>query len=280
MCFLHVLVENLLLVPFLFLTYLLLEAVEDRAQGRLARFVWKTRRWGPLAGALAGTVPQCGFSAAMASLYAGGVVTAGTLAAVFLSTSDELIPVLLSAQVPAGVLFKIVGLKVAFGLFVGVVVDAVLARCRPSAAPRQVADLCAHSHCGCGKRHGIVVPALIHTAEIFAFILIVSGVVHVLFHQAGPDVLKGFVLNRPVVGELLGGLLGLVPNCAASVAAARLYVEGGMSAGALLASSLTGSGIGLLVLFRTNRRWRENLLFLVLVYGAGTVCGMLGGLLF
>ena len=280
MCFVHILIENLLLIPFLFLTYLLLEAVEVHAQGRLARFVGKTRRWGPMAGALAGVVPQCGFSAAVASLYAGGVVTAGTLVAVFLSTSDELIPVLLSAQIPTRILMKILVLKVLFGLLVGCAVDVVLKRWHPQEAPRHVSDLCAHSHCGCGKHHGIMVPALIHTLEIFVFILIVSGVVHGLFHHAGSDVLKRFVLNKPIIGELLGGVLGLVPNCAASVAAARLYVEGGMSAGALLASSLTGSGIGLLVLFRTNRRWKENSLILVLVYVTGVLCGGVGGLLF
>ena len=135
----------------------------------------------------------------------------------------------------------------------------------------------AHSRCGCAEHKGIVVPALIHTAEIFFFILVVSGVLELALHFAGEDVLKSFVLNKPVVGELLAGVAGMVPNCAVSVAFAQLYAEGGMSAGALMASSFTGSGLGLLVLFRTNRNLKENLAILAVVYFAGVALGWLTG---
>ena len=155
-----ILVDNLLLLPFLFPTYLVLEAIEAHAGGALERALGRARRWGPLAGSLSGVVPQCGFSAAAASLYAGGVITAGTLVAVFLSTSDELIPVLVSKAMPLGLLVKIVGLKVAFGLAAGLAVDAYL-RARGACAPApHVGDLCAHSRCGCAEHKGIVVPAL------------------------------------------------------------------------------------------------------------------------
>ena len=274
------LLDNLLLLPFLFVTYLVLEMLEARAEGALERGLGRTRRFGPLFGALAGVFPQCGFSAAAASLYAGGAITAGTLVAVFLSTSDELIPVLVSKSVPLGLMVKIVGLKVAVGLVAGLVVDAFLrARGGRSPAPH-VEELCAHSRCGCTEHKGIVVPALIHTAEIFFFILIVSGVIEIALHFAGEDVLKSFVLNKPVLGELLAGLAGMVPNCAVSVAFAQLYVDGGMSAGALMAGSLAGSGLGLLVLFRTNRRLKDNLLILAAVYLFGVVFGHLAGYLF
>ena len=275
-----ILVDNLLLLPFLFPTYLVLEAIEAHAGGALERTLGRARRWGPLAGALSGAVPQCGFSAAAASLYAGGVVTAGTLVAVFLSTSDELIPVLVSKSVPLGLMVKIVGLKVAFGLMAGLMVDAFL-RARDAQVPApHVEELCAHSRCGCTEHKGIVVPALIHTAEIFFFILVVSGILELALHFAGEDVLKSFVLNKPVVGELLAGLAGMVPNCAVSVAFAQLYVDGGMSAGALMAGSLAGSGLGLLVLFRTHRRLKDNLLILAAVYAFGVVFGHLAGYLF
>ena len=271
-------VDNLLLLPFLFATYLALEAVEAHAGGALERMLGRVRRIGPLFGALAGAVPQCGFSAAAASMYAGGVIGAGTLVAVFLSTSDELIPVLVSAKAPVGLVARIVVLKVAAGLFAGFATSAVLAwRGRPAATPR-VGDLCAHSRCGCKERRGILVPALIHTAEIFLFVLLVSGAVEIALHFCGEDALESFVLNKPVVGELLGGLLGLVPNCAVSVSAAQMYLKGGMSAGALMASSLAGSGVGLAVLFRTNRNWRENLAILAAVYVLGVVLGHFAGL--
>ena len=275
-----ILVDNLLLLPFLFPTYLVLETIEAHAGGALERALGRARRWGPFVGSLSGAVPQCGFSAAAASLYAGGVITVGTLVAVFLSTSDELIPVLVSKAMPIDLLVKIVGLKVAFGLVAGLVVDAFL-RARGARTPApHVADLCAHSRCGCAEHKGIVVPALIHTAEIFFFILVVSGLLELALHFAGEDVLKSFILNKPVLGELLAGLAGMVPNCAVSVAFAQLYAEGGMSAGALMAGSLAGSGLGLLVLFRTHRRLKDNLLILATVYAFGVVFGHFAGYLF
>ena len=275
-----ILVDNLLLLPFLFPTYLVLEAIEAHAGGALERTLGRARSWGPFVGALSGAVPQCGFSAAAASLYAGGVITVGTLVAVFLSTSDELIPVLVSKAMPMGLLVKIVGLKILFGFAAGLAVDAVL-RARGKWMPSpHVGDLCAHSRCGCAEHHGIVISALIHTAEIFLFILVVSGVLELALHFAGDDVLKSFVLNKPVIGELLAGLAGMLPNCAVSVAFAQLYAEGGMSAGALMAGSLAGSGLGLLVLFRTHRRMKDNLLILAAVYMFGVVFGHLAGYLF
>lgn len=275
-----ILVDNLLLLPFLFPTYLVLEAIEAHAGGALERWLGRARVWGPIAGSLSGAVPQCGFSAAAASLYAGGVITVGTLVAVFLSTSDELIPVLVSKKMPIGLLVKIVGLKVVFGLVAGLAVDAFLrVRGARTLAPH-VEELCAHSRCGCAEHKGIVVPALIHTAEIFLFILVVSGILELALHFAGEDVLKSFVLNKPVLGELLAGLAGMVPNCAVSVAFAQLYAEGGMSAGALMSGSLSGSGLGMLVLFRTHRRLKENLLILATVYIFGVVFGHLAGYLF
>ncbi len=273
------LVENLLLLPFLFPAYLVLEWVEAHAGGALGRKLGRVSQWGPFFGAAAGVVPQCGFSAAAASLYAGGVITAGTLVAVFLSTSDELIPVLLSKQVPVSFLCRLVGLKILFAVFAGFAVNAFLfcmGRCGPSP---HVGELCAQSHCSCAERKGIVVPALIHTLEIFVFLLVISGIIELVLHFCGgEEALKGCILNKPFVGELLGGVVGLIPNCAVSVACADLYVEGGMSAGALVASSLTGAGMGFLVLLRTHRHLRQNLAILAVVYVFGVVFGAVGGL--
>ena len=275
------LVENLLLLPFLFPAYLVLEWVEAHAGDALERKLGRVSQWGPFFGAAAGVVPQCGFSAAAASLYAGGVVTAGTLLAVFLSTSDELIPVLLSKQVPVPFLCKIAGLKILFAVFAGFAVNAFLYCIGRRGSSPHVAELCEHSRCSCEVRHGIVVPALIHTAEIFVFILVVSGIVELTLHFCGGEAfLKGDsgLFNRAFVGEALGGLVGLVPNCAASVASAELYARDCMSAGALLASSLTGAGMGVLVLFRTHRHFLQNVGILAALYGFGVVFGCLGGL--
>ena len=271
--------ETAMLLPFLFVTYLVLEAVEAHAGGLLERWLERAKSVGPLAGGLAGAIPQCGVSAAAASFYAGGVVTVGTLVAVFLSTSDELIPVLISKQAPTALMFKIVALKIVAGMIIGFSLDAVLSFARHSRRHVEVHELCEHSRCGCGEHKGILVPALIHTAEIFFFIAVVSGAIHLAMHVWGEGCLESLRLNTPIVGELLAGLLGLIPNCAVSVAGAELYCKGAMSAGALMASSFTGSGLGLLVLFRTNRNLRENLSILASVYVIGVVLGWLAGFL-
>ena len=269
--------ETLLLLPFLFATYLVLEAIEAHAGGALEKFLERARSVGPAAGALAGAIPQCGVSAAAASFYAGGVITAGTLLAVFLSTSDELIPVLLSERVPVALLAKIVGIKVACALGVGFLANGILAFVRHSRRDVAIHDLCAHSHCGCHEHKGILVPALIHTLEIFVFIVVISGAIELCMHYFGEDSLSTLRLNRPFFGELAAGALGLIPNCAVSVAGAKLYLAGAMSPGALMASSFTGSGLGLLVLFRTNRSLKENLALLVIVYALGVLLGMATG---
>ncbi len=274
------LTENLLLLPFLFPAYLALEWVEAHAGDALERKLGRVTFWGPLFGALAGVVPQCGFSAAAASLYAGGVVTAGTLVAVFLSTSDELLPILFAEPgVSSEFLLKLVALKVVFACVAGFIVSGVLAAFGRGGPKPKVEELCAHSRCSCGKHEGIVLPALIHTAEIFVFLLIVSGAVELTLHFCGgEEALQGLVFNKPIVGELLAGLVGMVPNCAASAACAKVYAAGGMSAGALVASSLTGAGVGLLVLFRTHRHMWGNLAIVATVYVFGVLFGCISGI--
>ncbi len=271
--------ETLLLLPFLFATYLVLEAIEAKAGGALEKFLERARSIGPLAGALAGAIPQCGVSAAAASFYAGGIITVGTLVSVFLSTSDELLPVLLSERAPISLMLKIVGLKVVFAIAVGFTINGVFAALRRFRREVSVHELCEHSHCGCRDHKGILVPALIHTAEIFVFIVIISGAIELAMHYFGEDCLQRLRLTTPFFGELAAGALGLIPNCAVSVAGAKLYLAGAMSPGALMASSFTGSGLGLLVLFRTNRNLKENLSILASVYVIGVLLGWLCGAL-
>lgn len=269
--------ETLLLLPFLFVTYLVLETIEAHTGGALERFLERTRSVGPAAGAIAGAVPQCGVSAAAASLYAGGVITVGTLIAVFLSTSDELLPVLISKRASSVLMLKIVGIKVVAALAIGFVINGLLVAFRHMRREVSVHELCAHSHCGCHEHKGVLVPALIHTLEIFVFIVIISGAIELCMHYFGSDCLQSLRLTKPYIGELAAGALGLIPNCAVSVAGADLYMENAMSSGALMASSFTGSGLGLLVLFRTNRNLKENLMILVTIYVIGVLLGILTG---
>ena len=274
------LIENLLLLPFLFVTYLVLEILEARAGSALERSLGRTRCLGPLFGSLAGAVPQCGFSAAAASFYAGGAITAGTLVSVFLSTSDELIPVLISEKAPLSLILKILGIKVTVGMFAGFAVNAILSLFGKGEPKLNVGELCAHSRCSCHEHKGVVRPALVHTAEIFVFIVAISGLVHIFLHLLGEEGIRNLILNEPWYGEAIAGLVGFIPNCAVSVSGAQIYLKGGMSAGALMSMSLTGAGVGLLVLFRTNRHLWQNIAIMFCIYAVGVLFGRLAGFLF
>ena len=271
---LDTLLDGAKILPFLFLAYLLMELLERKAGEKSVRMVDRAGKAGPLIGSLLGVVPQCGFSAATANLYAGGVITRGTLIAVFLSTSDEMLPILIGERAGAALIAKILLAKFAIGLIVGMAIDAVM-RERPH---MHIHELCEQADCGC-EEEGIWKPAVKHTLQIFAFVLVVSFALNALMHFVGEEALEGFVLNRPVAGELLAALIGLIPNCAASVAITKIYLAGGMSAGAMLAGLLSGAGVGVLVLLRANRHLKDNIVSIGILYGSAVLFGLLAGML-
>ncbi len=259
------------LLPFLFAAYLLMEYLEHRAGEHTDRLIRGAGRLGPVIGAAAGAVPQCGFSAAAANLYTGRVVSLGTLIAIFLSTSDEMLPILISERVSGGLILKILGLKVLIGAAAGLCVDWVVSG-RKRELPH-IHELCEQEHCHCEK--GIVRSAASHTLRIFLFVLLISLGLNLALYLVGEEALGGMILNRPVLGQLLAGLIGLIPNCAASVAITQLYLSGGMSFGAMMSGLLSGAGVGVLILFRVNRDRRENLRIVALLYGIGVLAGLL-----
>ncbi len=272
----HTLLDSVKVLPFLFLTYLALEFLEKRMEETSVSLVHRSRKWGPLVGAALGVIPQCGFSAAASSLYSGGVISLGTLLAVFLSTSDEMLPIFLSHQVEPLLILKVLGVKFLAALLAGFAIDWVVRRLQKGRS-KTIHEMCEKEGCHC--EDGILKSALLHTAKIFLFLVIVTYVVTLAVHLLGEEKLAGFILNQPVLGELLAGIIGLIPNCAASVVITELYLQGGMSAGAMLSGLLVGSGVGVLTLFRANRNWKENLTILALLYGTGVVLGFVCGLL-
>ena len=274
--FLDALLDSVKLLPFLFAAYLAIEFIEDRAEEKTVALVHRAGRWGPVLGAALGVIPQCGFSAATANLYAGGIITRGTVLAVFLSTSDEMLPILISSSAPASLIFKLLGYKVLAGIVIGVAVDTVAAKLG-YVRNKSIHEMCEQEHCHC--EDGMFKSALRHTVKIFLFLFIVTFALNLLVEAVGTDKLGAFVLNRPVAGELLGGIIGLIPNCAASVVLTTLYLEGAMSGGAMLSGLLVGSGVGLLVLFRMNRDWRDNLVTVGLLYAGGVIFGLLADVL-
>jgi hypothetical protein len=263
------------LLPFLFLTYLIMEYLEHRTGGKTARFVGNAGRLGPLLGAAAGVVPQCGFSAAAASLFSGGVISVGTLLAIFLSTSDEMLPILISEAVHVSTIVKILLTKLAIGAVTGFALDLIFRNFLSSRSEKEkdIHDLCQQEHCHC--QEGIWRSALRHTLQIAFFIFLVSLVIGLLIRLAGEDALAGFLTGQPVLGVFLAALIGLIPNCASSVVLTELYLQGALGSGQMMAGLLVGAGVGILVLFRTNHRMEENLKITGTLYAVGVLWGLL-----
>lgn len=266
--------DTVKLVPFLLVTYLAMEYLEHKTGQKAQGLVRKAGRLGPVIGGALGVVPQCGFSAAASGLYAGRVITLGTLLAIYLSTSDEMLPILISEQAPAGTIALILLAKAAIGMAAGFVMDAVFSSPREEA--HHIHEICEQEHCHCGEG-SIFRSALVHTVQISGFILIITFLLNLLFFLVGEEVLAGLVLNRKVLGPVLAGLVGLIPNCAGSVAITQLYLEGVIGTGAMLSGLLTGTGVGLLVLFRVNHDRKENLKILGLLYSIGVLTGVVVG---
>ena len=271
---LDTLLDSVKMLPFLFGAYLLIEFLEHKASDKLQNALSKSGKHGIVAGAILGTVPQCGFSIAAANLYSGKVITLGTLMAVFISTSDEAIPVLLSSPGNAGVLLKLIIAKIVIALIAGFLVDFVLkARRIPENKPElQDHNVLCH-HCGC--EHGIIKSAIKHTVSIFLFILLVSFLLNGLIAWIGQDTISKVLLTDSIFQPFIAALIGLIPNCAASVMLVQLFLAGSLSFGSVVAGLCTGAGIGLAVLFRANRNWKKNLLILLLLYGIGSISGLI-----
>jgi len=267
---LHAALDTLKIVPFLFLTYLAMELLEHKAGARVMRAVSGAGKAGPAIGAALGLLPQCGFSAAAAGFYAGRVVTLGTLMAVFLATSDEMIAVFVGEGLPAATVFTVLAVKLITGMLVGFFVDAILFKRNRTL---HVEALCEAEGCHCEE--GVWRSALHHTLRITLFVLIINLVLGAVLQFVAPERLAAMLGGLPVLGQGVAALVGLVPNCAASVAIATLYARGVLSAGAMLAGLLSGAGAGLLVLFRTNKHLKENLLFTLVLLVISVAVGCL-----
>ena len=276
----HSVADTLYIIPFLFVTYLAMEWLEHKTGGRAQAAIQRAGAAGPVVGAVVGAVPQCGFSAAAATLWAGRVITLGTLFAVFLSTSDEMLPIFLAEQVPFDVILKIIGAKIIIGMVMGFIVDAALRIARRIDAPLHIHELCEHDHCHCHDGEGgILKSAVKHTLQVTVFIFVITIVLNAVLEVVGEDVLAEFLAANPALSVFGSALVGLVPNCAASVVIAQLYVEGVLGSGAMLAGLLVSAGVGLLVLVRTNRRPRENVAIIVGLYATGVVWGLVANAL-
>ena len=273
--------DSLKILPFLFVTYLIMEYLESHTENRVRDLVKRAGWMGPFWGGLLGAVPQCGFSAAASNLYAGRAISLGTLIAIFLSTSDEMIPIMISEAVPVSKMLKLLLVKLIIGILCGFVIDGFchIRNSRKTGQPEDGEDflierLCEkeHYHCESGS---IVGSALKHTVHIILFVFVITVLLNLAFLFLGEDRLTAVISSRPVSGMFLSGLIGLIPNCGASVLLTQMYLHGVLPASHLIAGLLDGAGVGLLILFRVNPDQKENLRIAFLLYLLAVVFGML-----
>lgn len=272
----HPALETLKMAPILFLAYLLMEWLEAAEGSKISNAFKKAKRTGPLFGAIMGLIPQCGFSGAIAGMYAAGTVTAGTLLAVMLSTSDEMLPVLISAQVSVTLIVLILALKLVIGIICGFAADFIIRR-QNAEREEDIHGFCEREHCSC--KDGIFLSALKHTLKILLIIYIVSVLLHFAVGLVPEETLKT-ILNFPVLSQLAASLIGLIPSCAVSVTLTNLYVEGALGLAPLLCGLLTNGGVGLLVLFRQNKDRKNTLFITALLLVSGLIFGSLAGFIF
>ena len=272
------LIDALKILPFLFVTYLIMESLEHKTGNKTKQLVKKSGKLGPLFGSILGIFPQCGFSAVAASLYAGRVITLGTLIAVFLSTSDEMLPILISESAPIELIVKVLAIKLIIGIIAGFIVDIlhmlIFKKLKKEENDEDaIEDMCEHEHCDC--EHGIVKSAIKHTINILAFIIIITFLINRIIYFIGEDNISNAIAQVPIAGILVSALIGFIPNCAGSVIITELYLSNLISLGSMLAGLLVGSGIGILVLFRTNKNVKDNLKIMGILYVISIMSGFI-----
>ena len=315
----HSIADTLYLIPFLYITYVAMEWLEHKSGTRIQNAIKKAGPAGPFIGAILGVIPQCGFSASAATLYAGRVVTVGTLIAVFLSTSDEMLPIFLAESVPPVTIVAICATKVGIGIVVGFLADIayrIAKRRAQKDRDLRIHELCKDVDCGCGRDceqcrehpelayahkedcpedcdhfhhehdhshdhvHGwkvIFKSALKHTAQIMVFVFLITLALDAVLETVGEEALESVLGGDSFFSIAITSLVGLIPNCAASLLIARLYVEGILGSGAMIAGLLVSAGIGFLVLVRTNKHQKQNAAIIIGMYVVSVLAGCIVG---
>ena len=268
------LIDTVKLIPFLLITYIIMEFIEHKTSHKTKDAIKKSGHFGPLIGGILGVVPQCGFSAAASSLYSARIITLGTLIAVFLSTSDEMLPILISEAVDVRIILSILGIKLVIAVIVGFIIDLFFRKkFETSEDEPEIKDLCEHEHCHC--EHGIFKSALKHTINITLYIFIISLVLNIIIYFIGEDNLAHILNSTPIIGPIIASLVGLIPNCASSVIITQLYLSKVLNFATMIAGLLVNTGVGLLILFRTNKDLKENNKITVLLFAIGVIFGII-----
>ncbi len=273
----HGVLDTLKLVLILFLTYLLMEFIEHRASDKVRSLMRRAGNCGPLIGGLLGAVPQCGFSLAASNLYTGRVITLGTLVAVFLSTSDEMLPILLAGNIEISKILLIILYKCVVGVAVGFIIDITIMLMKKPKEDINIDEICDNDNCHCER--GIFHSALHHTLTTSLFVLIITVAINAVLFFIGDESIENAMIDIPIVSHFICALVGLIPNCAASVALTKLAMSNIITSGAMMSGLFSGAGVGLLVLFRMNKRIKENITVAAILVISGIVFGAIADLI-
>lgn len=270
----HTLIDTIKIFPFLLIAYLIMEYIEHKTTNKTREAIKKSGKFGPFIGSVLGAFPQCGFSVTATNLYAGRVITLGTLFAIYLSTSDEMLPILLSEGVEGQLIFKILGIKILIGIIAGIIIDIILNKFhKNNKEENNIERICEHDHCHCEE--GIWKSAIKHTINIFIFIFIISLLLNIAIEYIGEDKLAGLISNKPIISALVASLIGLIPNCAASVILTELYLSNVLGLAVMIGGLLVNAGVGLIVLFKVNHNQKENIGIVIGLYLIGVISAIL-----
>ena len=268
---LDTLLDAIKIIPFLFVTFLLMEYIEHGFTKKGKEKIKKAGNLGPFFGGLLGAVPQCGFSVMATNLYATRIVTLGTLISIYLSTSDEMLPILISQRCSFSVIIKILLIKVLIGMLAGFIIDFII-RKKTKSSNYEIKKFCDEEHCDC--EHGIIKSSIKHTLNILIFIIVITLLLNLGFYYFGNDSIEKLFLKDSFFSPFISSLIGLIPNCGASVALTELYLNNVISFASVISGLLTGSGVALLVLFKINKNVKENVKILLTLYFIGVLSGI------
>lgn len=268
---LDTIVDSLKLIPFLLVAFLIIELLEHKLNNKTKNILTKSKKIGPIIGSLLGVIPQCGFSVMATNLYITRIITLGTLISIYLSTSDEMLIIMISEKVEISLILKILLIKIFFGIVYGLIIDKIINKKKKDKETNY--ELCDKEHCDCN--HSILLSAIKHTLHITLFIFIITLIINTIFTLLGDNYLSKILLNNSILSPFITSLIGLIPNCAASVILTELYLNSTISLGALIGGLLTSSGSSLLVLIKNNKNKKENLSIILLLYALGVLSGII-----
>lgn len=268
---LDTIVDSLKLIPFLLVAFLIIELLEHKLNNKTKNIITKSKKIGPIIGSLLGVIPQCGFSVMATNLYITRIITLGTLISIYLSTSDEMLIIMISEKVEISLILKILLIKIFFGIVYGLIIDKIINKKKKDKETNY--ELCDKEHCDCN--HSILLSAIKHTLHITLFIFIITLIINTIFTLLGDNYLSKILLNNSILSPFITSLIGLIPNCAASVILTELYLNSTISLGALIGGLLTSSGSSLLVLIKNNKNQKENLSIILLLYTLGILSGII-----